>query len=95
VRARIVDASEIPAHVAEKLGLRCAHCGSLSNYGEDLCPNCFKLKRGTDDFDLDEFRGSGKEAASYVHLDKVVIEKEDSVSIYTREKDGKVKVEEK
>jgi ATP-dependent Lon protease len=37
---RVVSASEIPLHVAEKLGFRCRRCGAFSFADSAACPKC-------------------------------------------------------
>ncbi len=40
LNAKLLDASLVPAFVAEKLGFRCRHCGHLSPFSEHFCPSC-------------------------------------------------------
>ncbi|MEW5955996.1 MAG: ATP-binding protein [Candidatus Micrarchaeota archaeon] len=39
-RGKIVEPSEVPSFVAERLGFRCRRCGRLSRAAEASCPNC-------------------------------------------------------
>lgn len=41
---KIVEPSEVPAFVAEKLGFRCRFCGALSSSQEEFCPKCGREK---------------------------------------------------
>ena len=36
----IVDASEVPEAVAERLGFKCVHCGSFDSAYQSICQNC-------------------------------------------------------
>lgn len=36
----VVDASQIPEAVAERLGFRCVHCGSYNSAYQSICKNC-------------------------------------------------------
>lgn len=40
LKARLVAPKEVPSFVAERLGFRCAHCGTLSKARERVCPKC-------------------------------------------------------
>lgn len=43
-KGKIVEASELPTEVAEKLGFKCMGCGKVSSSEEDICPQCGDLK---------------------------------------------------
>jgi len=40
IYGKIVNPSEVPLFVAERLGYRCPTCGSTSRASENTCPNC-------------------------------------------------------
>ncbi|MFH1721097.1 MAG: ATP-binding protein [Candidatus Altiarchaeota archaeon] len=42
----IVSPKDIPAFVAERLGFKCSHCGTVSNIEHFVCPNCGSHKYG-------------------------------------------------
>lgn len=46
VEGELLDPKDVPAHVAERLGYRCTHCGMYSAYTEKVCPRCQKPKSG-------------------------------------------------
>jgi len=43
-KGKIIEPSEVPKEVAERLGFRCIKCGKISPSDEDLCPHCGELK---------------------------------------------------
>ncbi|MEM4161434.1 MAG: ATP-binding protein, partial [Thermoplasmata archaeon] len=46
VEGELLDPKEVPPHIAERLGYRCAQCGMYSSFTERLCPRCQKPKIG-------------------------------------------------
>ncbi|MCX8174293.1 MAG: AAA family ATPase [Thermoplasmata archaeon] len=46
VEGELLDAKDVPPHIAERLGYRCGQCGMYSSYTEKVCPRCQKPKTG-------------------------------------------------
>lgn len=46
LQGKIITPEEAPAFVAERMGFRCAHCGSLSDVKHYACPDCGANKYG-------------------------------------------------
>ncbi len=40
----LLEPYEVPPHIAEELGFRCRHCGSISDPSADICPYCGRRK---------------------------------------------------
>jgi len=40
----LIDPKEAPINVAERLGYKCAHCGTYSSPGDRVCPKCGRPK---------------------------------------------------
>lgn len=46
MEGELLDPKNVPTHIAERLGYRCAQCGMYSSYTERVCPRCQKPKIG-------------------------------------------------
>ena len=53
-RGKLKNPTEVPAFVAERMGLRCRHCSEYSNSTEEICPKCSQYK-GNEEVDYTPF----------------------------------------
>lgn len=88
---------EVPTFVAERLGFRCKRCGSISDYGIAICPECGAdkyLKQNSSYFE-DNFYGlvaiQGEENLRVTTTRTTPDNKQERV-IYERQQDGTINV---
>ncbi len=88
---------EVPSFVAERLGFRCKRCGSVSDYGIAICPNCSadKYLKQTSSYFEDNFYGiiaiHGEENLRVTTTRTTPDNRQERV-IYERLKDGTINV---
>jgi ATP-dependent Lon protease len=91
-KGKLLYASEVPMHVAEKLGYKCKSCGNISRFSVQICPTCgsSKYKKNSSPFDdlVVDFPGEfGKEK---VETKKYKHGKEEII-VYERADDAKIR----
>ena len=88
---------EVPSFVAERLGFRCKRCGSVSDYGIAICPNCgaYKYLKQTSSYFEDNFYGIvaiHEEENLRVTTTRTTPDNRQERVIYERLKDGTINV---
>ena len=67
---RVVDITDVPVSVAERLGYRCRRCGSISPSGDFICPSCGanKYSKSSSPFDDLLFSAAGEKREDKVRF---------------------------
>ena len=82
--AKLIEPSEAPAIVAERLGFRCRFCGASSKHSERACPNCGREKTDMLSPYPNIFIGARSPAPERVHTTRITDDEHEEVVIYER-----------
>ncbi len=84
---KVIDVSDAPVFVAERLGLRCQRCGAKSSYTDAICSICSAEK--TNYFVESESSGSAVQSNSIVTIRRTPDNKQEQV-VYERRSDNTI-----
>jgi len=90
---KLLYASEVPKHVAEKLGYRCKSCGGLSRFSAHICPTCgsSKYKKSLSPFDDLVMGFPGEFRKDKVEITKKYQNGREETTVYERADDTKIR----
>ena len=91
---RVLQPSEVPHFVAERLGFRCRRCGDLSAYTIPVCPTCGADKHGRESSPFDDliFGYHGELREDRVHTTRRFPDGREEPVVYERTDDGLIKL---
>lgn len=90
---KLVDVSEVPVFVSEKLGFRCRRCARTSPPTASACPSCGadKYRRSSSPFDDLIYSAAGEMLEDRIHTTRQLNGKEELVA-YERADNGKIRI---
>ena len=91
---RLVSVSDVPVHVAERLGFRCKRCASISAFTDSICPVCGadKYRRTTGPFDDLLYSAAGETLEERVYTTQKKPDGSEELIVFERAEGGKIRM---